>query len=150
LNGRSAFTLVELVLVLAIIATFAAIAAPRYANALTNYRADGISRRIAADLELARMKARQTSTDVTVTFDVLNNRYDIPAVPSLHNPGVGVGVDLSVEPYRAELISVSFGGDQAVVYDGYGIPDSGGSVTLSCGLSLKVIQLSETGIINVQ
>ncbi len=140
----------ELVLVLAIIAIVAAIAAPRYANALINYRADGIGRRIAADLELAQMKARQTSADVTVTFDVLANRYDIPAVPSLHDPGVGIGVDLSVEPYRAELISAGFGGDEAVIFDGYGNPDSGGSVALSCGSSLKVIQLSETGVVDVQ
>ena len=43
----------ELVLVMVIVATLAAIAVPRYAQATSRYRADAAARRIAADLSLA-------------------------------------------------------------------------------------------------
>ncbi|MHC4427920.1 MAG: GspH/FimT family pseudopilin [Planctomycetota bacterium] len=148
---RSAFTLLELVMILAIVATLAAIAAPRYAAALTSYRADGAGRRIVADLELARATAQATSATVTVSFDVVNDRYDIPGVPSLNDPGVDVGVDLSREPYHADLVAASFGGSEKVSFDGYGVPDNGGVIAVSCGTAMRTVNLDlETGLASVQ
>ena len=150
-SAQKAFTLLEVVCVLVIIAVIAAIASPRYATALTNYRADGIARRIVADLDQARLTAQSTSASVTVIFDVPGNRYDIPLVPSLNDPGVGVAVDLSVEPYRARLVSASIGGDGEVIFNGYGIPDSGGTIAVACGSSTRVVVLDqETGLGTVQ
>ncbi len=128
-------------MVLAIIATVAAIAGPRYANALINYRVDGVSRRIVADLDLARSTARSTSKDVTVSFDIANNRYTVPGVKSFKSAGLELRVDLGDEPYHAKLVAVNLGGDHEVVFDGYGIPDSGGTITVSCGTSARVITL---------
>ncbi len=148
---RPAFSLLELVVVLAIIATVAAIAAPRYVNALANYRAEGIGRRIMADLERARETAQSTSATVTVIFDVGKNRYDIAGLPSLADPSRDVGVDLSVEPYHAQLITATFGGTEQVSFDGYGKPDNGGVVAVSCGTTTKIINLdTETGIPSMQ
>ncbi|MHC4767289.1 MAG: GspH/FimT family pseudopilin [Planctomycetota bacterium] len=148
---RTAFTLLELVMILAIVATLAAIAAPRYAAALTSYRVDGASKRIVADLELARATAQTQSATVTVYFDVLNDRYDIPGVPSLHDPDTDAGVDLSREPYRADLVTASFGGNNKVSFDGYGFPDSGGVIAVSCGTTMKTINLDlETGLASAQ
>jgi type II secretory pathway pseudopilin PulG len=148
---RTAFTLLELVMILAIVATLAAIAAPRYAAALTSYRAEGASRRIVADLELARSTAQAKSATVTVSFDVVNDRYDIAGVPSLNDPGTDIGVDLSREPYHADLVAANFGGNDKVRFDGYGIPDNGGVIAVSCGTSMKIINLDlETGVASAQ
>jgi type II secretory pathway pseudopilin PulG len=148
---RTAFTLLELVMILAIVATLAAIAAPRYAAALTSYRAEGAGRRIVADLELARATAQAQSSRVTVYFDVVNDRYDIPGVPSLDDPGTDVGVDLSGEPHRADLVAANFGGDDKISFDGYGITDNSGVIAVSCGTAMKIINLDlETGLASVQ
>lgn len=149
--NRPAFSLLELVVIVAIIATAAAIATPRYINALTNYRAEGAGRRIIADLELARETARSTSAAVTVTFNVAGNRYTIPGVASLDKPGHDAIVDLADEPYTARLDAADFGGDAVVIFDGYGIPDSGGTVTVTCGGSTKIVTLDlTTGVSTVQ
>ncbi len=138
-------------MVLAIIAALAAIAGPRYANALINYRVDGISRRIVADLDLARTTAKSASKDVTVSSDITNNRYTAPGVKGFKSSGVELGVDLGDGPYYATLVAVNLGGDQEVVFDGYGIPDSGGTITVSCGTSTRVILLdSQAGLASVQ
>ena len=138
-------------LILGIIATVAAIAAPRYANALTNYHADAIARRIAADLDRARATAQATSARVTVNFEVAANRYGIPAVPSLNNPAVPVRVELGQDPYNARLLGANFGGDGAVEFDGYGAPDTGGWVIVACGSSQRTVVLDlQSGIASAQ
>src|SRR5947209_10986433 len=64
-----AYSLVELVLVLVTLAIMWGIAAPRYANSMSRYRAEAAARRIASDFALARAQAKQTSTNVVVVFD---------------------------------------------------------------------------------
>jgi hypothetical protein len=50
------------------------------------------------------------------------------------------------EPYRARIVSASFGGDATLVYDGFGKPDSGGQVVIAVGAYQKTIQVdSGTG-----
>ena len=144
------FSLLELVLILAVIATVAAMAAPRYHNALTRYRADGVAGRIAADLGLAQATAKSTSASVTVTFDVPNNSYQLSGVPSLIDPESDAGLTLSDRPYRAQLVSVDFSGAD-VVFDGYGIPDDGGGIVIACGGVTRTVDLNgETGAASVQ
>ena len=60
---------------MAIIVIVAAIATPRYANALTRYRAEAAARRVAADFQLARRTAKSTSSSRTVQFDAVNHSY---------------------------------------------------------------------------
>ncbi len=144
--ARYGFSLLELILVLAIIVTLSAIAAPRYANATSRYRAEVAGRRIAADLDQARGLAKATSASITVTFDVVNDQYTLAGVRSLKKAATDSIVVLSEEPYRVTLEVALFGGDGVVVFDGYGIPDSGGNVVVSCGGYQATVNLSaQTG-----
>ncbi|HUU84571.1 MAG TPA: GspH/FimT family pseudopilin [Phycisphaerae bacterium] len=148
---RRAFTLVELVMVLLIVATLAAIAIPRYANSATRYRAETAARRIVADLALARSTAYTSGSTVTVNFDVSNNTLSIPGVSGLDKASLDYLVDFNKRPYRADLISADFGGSPAVSFDGYGVPDSGGSVVVGVGLIQKAVALDpDTGQATVQ
>jgi len=78
-----AFSLIEVVLVLSLLAVVAAIAIPRYAASLSHYRLDAAARRVAADLALARQRAKTTGTSQPVAFAVAANSYSLPGVTPL-------------------------------------------------------------------
>ena len=72
--ARAGFSLLELVIVLAIVATLATIAAPRYGASLAAYRVESAARRIVADLALARSMARTENRRVIVKFDTKDDK----------------------------------------------------------------------------
>ena len=121
-SGRRALSLLELVMVLAIIATFAAIAAPRYALSLSAYRANATARRIVADLGMARAMARTEGRRVRVKFDNAANKdlYYFKDEPDPHDPGEDYTVDLQLDPYQAELVLIDFDGREEMAFNAYG------------------------------
>ena len=126
---RHGYTLVEIVVVLAILAIFWAMAAPRYAAAMSRYRAEAAARRIAADLSMARQQAIQTSSSVTVTFNQLTNSYTIPGITSLDRTSNNYTVNLANDPYQVTLTSVPFLLGQ-VTFNTYGSADQSGTITV--------------------
>jgi type II secretion system protein H len=145
------FSLLELVLVSAIIAVFAAIAVPRYGRASTRYQVDLAARRVAADLRQAQSYAKTTGASQTVTFSVAAGRYQLMNVRPLDGVSGAYTVDLTGEPYTARLVSANFNGLARVVFNGWGLPDSGGSVTVAVGLQQQTVLVDgETGQIGVQ
>ncbi len=137
---RRAFSLFELVMVLAIVAVVAAIAAPRYNASLVRYRAESAAHRVRADLEYARSQARLVGVSRTVDFDVANDAYTLVGLEDPDTKTVPYTVSLGDEPYRAVITSAVFddlatGSDllDEVIFDGYGRADSGGTAVLTVG-----------------
>jgi len=154
-NGRrkrdGGFSLLELVLVLAIIATLTAIAIPRYQGSLARYRADLAARRIVADLALTQSNAKAASSSRSVMFSVSNNNYQMPDLLPLDGTAGSYMVELSEKPYEADITSADFGGDQQIIFNGWGIPDSGGSVIITIGSEQRtVIVDAESGKAKVE
>ena len=140
---RPAFSLVELMICIAVMGVLAALAIPRYANATSNYRADAAARRIAADLTLVRSQARLISKPLTVVFDTTAQRYTISGMEDLLHRSNIYSVQLSDRPYRATLVSVNFGGALQVTFDQYGSPNTGGTIVVDSGGSRKTITLNQ-------
>lgn len=138
-NRLSGFSLVEVVIVVTIIGIFSAIAIPRYANSLVRYRLDAAAHRVVADLDYARQLARQTSASKTVHFMLSPDKVHLMGVPDPDDPGIDYMTCLNVAPYRAAIDSADFGGDTKVIFDGYGMPDSDGSVQISIGSDVRTI-----------
>lgn len=144
------FTLLEVLLVLAIVAIFSAVAAPRYGRASGRYRADLAARRIVADLCLARSSAQATSSSWTVSFSKETECYEV--APPTGQPG-GYTVVLSAEPYNADLTSANFsgGGGTQVAFNGWGVPANGGTVVIRAGAEQRTVVVdSATGRISIQ
>lgn len=145
-----AFTLLEVVLVVAITAIFAAVAVPRYGRAAGRYRADLAARRIMADLCYAASCAKMASAARTVSFSPATEQYQLLAVPAPDGAAGDYTVILSAEPYGANLVSTTFPGGQ-VVFSGWGVPNSGGTVTISVGTQQRTVAVDgATGRVSIQ
>jgi Tfp pilus assembly protein FimT len=125
-------------------AVLAALAIPRYANATANYRADAAARRIAADLSLVRSQARLTSKPLTVVFTKSSNSYQIDGMPDLLHRSNTYSVQISAHPYYATFVNIVFSGSTQVTFDQYGVPNTGGTVTINVGDVRKSIMLDGT------
>jgi len=140
-GAARAFSLVELVLVIAITAMVTAIAAPRYANSVARYRADSAARRVAADLALAQNNASTAGRVQPVVF--VSRSYQMPGMAHLDGKSYGdYTVDLGADPYKVTRVAAEFGGDATVKFDLYGNPDTGGSVVVEVGDFRRVVVLS--------
>jgi type II secretion system protein H len=148
---RRGFSMVELVLVLAILGIMAAVAVPRYATAASRYRCDAAARRIAADFALAQSQARTTSKGQSITFNLAASSYRMAGMASLNRTSGDYTVDLTDNPYCATLVSADFGGAPTVTFDAYGGPSSGGKVIVQAGSVQKTVTLNAyTGRVTVQ
>ena len=147
---ESAFTLLELTMVLAILAIITAIAAPRYAAAINRYRSDLAIRRIINDLAMVQAKARTTSATRSVIFDVPANQYRMPGEIDPVRRTDPYTVTLSDQPYLATLVSANFNDTPQVQFNGYGNPLYGGNVVINAGGVQKTINVNaDSGAITV-
>ena len=132
-RSRPAFSLIELVIVTMILGCLAGIAIPRVANSLSLRRVESAAKRIIRDLELAQQQAKASSASRAVAFDVASDSYELVGMRHLAGSTKPYLVYLSDEPYRATILSADFEGDTEIVFDGYGIPDSGGTIMVAVG-----------------
>jgi len=138
---RRGFTLVELVVVLAIMAIVAALAVPRYANSLARYRADAAARRIASDIELLQSRAYSRNATHSAVFSVVSNSYLLAGILDPDHPNLPYTVRLADPPYFAVLKSANFAGSNALAFDAYGQPASAGVVVISVGSEQRTISV---------
>jgi hypothetical protein len=94
---------------------------------------------VQADLALAQRRAKLLSESQTVQFDPDTNSYTLVNMEDPDHAGKEYTVILSEEPYEALITSVDLGGDKVIVFDGYGAPDSGGTIAIQLGDTAKRI-----------
>ena len=127
-----------------IIAALSAVAVPRFSGALLHYRADATARRIVAALELARAEAFRTSKSQTVQFVIASNEVRFSEILDPDNSGQSYVFRLDEAPYRARLLSATFGPGSNAVFDPYGEPVNAGTVVFEAGGMQKTIALNAT------
>lgn len=138
--------MVELTLVIVILGILGSLAVPRYGRFLARQKAESATRRIVADLAFAQRQAKFSSTAQTVSFNVTTDSYSLVGLADPDHAGGDYIVSLAREPYRTTIVSVDLGGDADIIFNGYGLPDSGGWITVAVGRSqLTVIVDAQTG-----
>ncbi len=143
---RRCFSLAEVVVVVVIIGTLAMIAVPRLSNSIALQRVQAAGRRIVVDLAFAQRQAKNSNVAQTVQFNTAADSYSFIGLPHPDHPALDYGLSLQQEPYGTTLVSADFGGDQEVVFDVFGVPDSGGSVVVRVGSHVRTITVdADTG-----
>ncbi|MCE7973212.1 MAG: prepilin-type N-terminal cleavage/methylation domain-containing protein [Leptolyngbya sp. PLA1] len=140
---RAGFTLLELVIVLAIIAIAAAIAVPRWASSHQARRVEVAAVRVCADIVSARELACASSARVAVEFTDGSSSYRVrPAAPG----GAGGFVtSLAQPPYEAWIASPKFGSGTSLEFNALGVPTSPGVVHVRTQTLLSIISVDSSG-----
>lgn len=141
-TGHLAFTLVEMIVVMVIIGVLATMAAPRYANHLAHQRVEAAARQVVADLQRAQRKAKFSSSSQTVTFDLVKDSYRLKYMTDPDKSGAPYEIFLGEDPYRAVITGADFSGGKSVTYNAFGVPDTGGTVTVQVGTYRKTITVA--------
>jgi prepilin-type N-terminal cleavage/methylation domain-containing protein len=144
------FSLVELVLVICILSIIAGMAVPRFANAVTRNRAEAAAKRVVEDLTLAQRRARLSSAPQHVLFDGTAGTYRLAGLADPDHPGAEYVVRLGDPPYEVSIANIVFGTDSEIIFDGYGVPDTGGSLIVQVSDYARLISIAAgTGRVTV-
>ncbi len=144
------FSLVELAITLLIIGILSTIGGTKFVEALQHKRVNSAAGRIKADLEMLRQNAISRSTSLTVQFVPATEQYNMTVIPDPNHPDSTYTVLLSAYPYQSEIVTTALGGDDELVFDRYGQPDSGGIITIQAGsYSQTVTVQAETGKVSI-
>ncbi|MGQ0628081.1 MAG: hypothetical protein ACT4PL_08280 [Phycisphaerales bacterium] len=140
--GPHAFSIVEILIVVAAIGALALIAVPRFGHAAQRYRLELAARRVVADIDRLRESARAASASRTMILDTDENAYTLTEARDLDGQTTATAVNLAAEPYSVRLLAPDFGGVSKIIFDGHGRPNSGGSVALLAGTFAVYIELN--------
>ncbi len=116
-SGRG-FSVAELVMVLAILGTFAAIAVPRFSSATNRSAVAQAADRLTGLYDEATRLAHATSGQVRVSCDP-----SLDLITLTPSAGTPVSLVLADEPYLVDIVACDFEGGASVVVDGWGQAD---------------------------
>ncbi len=140
MRRRAAFTLIEMVTVMAIIATLAALTVPRFGRSLELRRAEGAARLVAADVLRAREFSRISGTPHSIAFNTLTSAYTID-MPDPDHPRVNYSVSLPFM-FGVVVTSASFNSSPTLSFTSEGLPSAGGTVTVAAGRIARTITIN--------
>ena len=151
---RPAFSLVEVVLVLAIMGVLAAVAAPKYSASIANYRVKLAAHRVAADVALTQAAARAASASRAMAFDMAHSQYTVGGLAALDAAPGGYTVLLMAQPYGVSIKTLTFTNAAAngtLTFDGFGVPDGGATIVVATGSYIRTVVVDPaTGVATVQ
>jgi len=97
------FTLLELLVVLAIAALLLAVTPPLITSALPGVELKASARRVAAGLRLAREEAIRSGSDIAFTLDVEERRFEVDG--GFRNGTLPDGLKLKLEAAETEMLN---------------------------------------------
>jgi len=146
------FTLIELIVVIALIAILTAIAVPSYQTFMVRSRLKGAARQVMSDLMNARMMAVSQNQKVKVhvengghTYEIWSDANHDGAVDD--NEGVNISKDVQQDYYDVTLSTTSTTND--TIFNPRGAASQFGTVTVTNSAGSKSIAVAISGRVAV-
>ncbi|HEU4340430.1 MAG TPA: GspH/FimT family pseudopilin [Candidatus Binatia bacterium] len=135
-NSRNSggYTLAELLVLMGVIAALLGTGVPAFLSYLPSFRLSSAARQVAADLQLARMRAIAQNVSYTVTFDVSTESYTFGS-DSRNLPDLFPGITITA---ASDATFTSRGTASAV------------AIELSNGAGQKFVCVKVMGRVNIQ
>ena len=142
MRNQSGFTLVEAIMVTAVLAVLGAVAVPSFLKWMPDIRLKGAAGDIKSDIQLAKQKAIRENGNIALLFDVADNRYtifvdngaggDTTNVRNWIRDGAEEVIRSIALPGNVVMYAAAFSGGAARFrFDGRGLPNGlGGKVRL--------------------
>jgi hypothetical protein len=138
--------LIDLTLTVGVLGLLSAVAVPKFFDSLDYHRAKTAAAQVQADLALARQLAMARSEPLAVQFSAASDKYTLEGVDHPDRVGQTYTVLLGGSPHEADLTSASLGGDERLVFNAFGLPDSGGTIAVQSGRWRRTVTIDpETG-----
>ncbi len=148
-KGKSGFTLIEMMIVIAVFAMMAAIAIPAFMSLLPGMRLNGAARQIMGDLMAARMDAVKQNNEVRVFFNSPGtNQYQI--LDDDDNDGISdTGEAITTKNIRDNYHDVTFTSTNNPIFHPRGTATSLPTITLQNSNGTKTVTVSITGRVRI-
>lgn len=143
----TAYTIIELIVVLLILGIVAAVAAPMFHRSLRYHQLESAARRVQQDLEYLQSAARTRSMTLECEFDGFAYTLGGAALRDLDGSGDYV-VDLAAAPYELQSVAVDLDGETSIEFNGYGEAAHDATITLGVGDETRTVEVvAATGAI---
>ena len=154
MKSNSGFSIIELVLVMAILGILSAITVPKIGGIIDDVNEKAVSERIIEDLSYLRNLAVSSHDTTWMVVDQAQNQYGLYVGPDagsrvlLADPQSGetLILDLDTEYDNIAISSVDFGGGSEISFNWWGTPSAGGTIVLNSSRTITVV--SETGMVH--
>tara|TARA_R110000737_G_scaffold2923_10_gene9259 strand:- start:17926 stop:18471 length:546 start_codon:yes stop_codon:yes gene_type:complete len=119
-NTERGFSMIELVIVVAVMGIIAAIAVPKFADAASGRKIQAAKKQLLADIKATKLRARATSKQHTLKFFLNENMYVIVEGNEIDKNAIIIARDFDEDPYNLGIQRTSLGGDEVLVITPFG------------------------------
>ena len=152
MRKQTGFTIVELLIGIALVATITAIAVPNFISWLPNFRLRSASQDMLSNFQKAKLAAVKSNVNVAVCFKIDNSGYTafVDTNANYANDGEEVVADVAWADYKSLVVNLAFntfdttvGARPCMAFQSTGIPVDG-SVAGFASVPSREAQISNT------
>ena len=147
-QARRGFSLVELIVVIVIIATLGAIAAPRFASADTSFRTSGAAHQLADAIRDAATQARNRSKSVRIRINATSNSFNAAVISPLEYIALYNTTD---RPFKIDIIAVQFADSStSLTVNGFGVYSTSVNIKIGVGKAIQTVMVdADSGTVTI-